>query len=74
MLLPGLLAKVLEKQMGTKHNLMQYSIFPLESLVEMSDGYCNVYAQLRDKVAEQTSPVKYTGIDELWDECSNENN
>jgi hypothetical protein len=74
MLLPGLLAKVLEKQMDIKHNLMQYSIFPLESLVEMSDGYCNVYAQLRDKVAERISPIKRTSADELWDECSNENN
>lgn len=54
--------------MDVKHDLMQYSMFQIDSVAEASDAFQRVYALVRDKVSEQTSPVKYAGIDELWDE------
>ena len=58
--------------MDVKHDLMQYSMFQIDSVAEASDAFQRVYALVRDKVSEQTSPVKYAGIDELWDEWFNE--
>lgn len=59
--------------MDVKHDLV-HSVIPVKSIIKTSDAYHWVFGLVRDKVTERISPVKYAGIDELWDEYFNENN